>query len=136
MQLADLAAIAVTDGADQPVAGLVATELGQNGAALALVVGIAEQVQALDHAAELAQGARAPRGGSWLGTCDGCVEMNVPELERANGPQQVLPVPGDELGVDTSRRTEREDEVEGGPHPRLRVDRAYSRLIVGEGPLG
>ena len=46
--LADLAALAVADGADQPVAGLVTVELGQDGSTLALVVDVAEQVQTFD----------------------------------------------------------------------------------------
>src|SRR5215218_7687501 len=61
-----------TDGAEQPVAGLVAVELGQDRAAPALVVDVAEQVQALDHAAELAQGARERHG-------------TIPDLEHAHG---------------------------------------------------
>src|SRR3954452_19543101 len=70
-----------------PVASLVAVELGQDRAAPALVVDVAEQVQALDHAAELAQGARERRGAvPDLEHADGGVGMDVPELERAGEP--------------------------------------------------
>ncbi len=104
VRLADLAPLAMADGADQAVAGLVAVELGQDGSALALVVDVAEQVQGLDHAAELAQGARE-RGGAVLDLehAHGGVGMDVPELERAGEPQEVVPMPGQSMSPGSMR---------------------------------
>lgn len=82
--LADLTTLAMADDPGQAMPVFVAIELGENAAAFALVVDIAEQVQGLDDAAQIAERFREGRGLVFdLQHPHDGVGVDVPELEGA-----------------------------------------------------
>ena len=123
MGFPDYAAVAVANAPGKSVAELLAVELGEDAAALFLAVdveprgspGVAEHVQRLDDPSQLGE-----RVGERSGTVldlqhahDGA-GMDATELQRSRQAQHVLPVAGDEIGVDAVAREPVQRAVVGG----------------------
>jgi hypothetical protein len=88
-------------GARQHVAALAAIELHQDAATVDFVVEVVEEAHGLDDATELGQGPGEPRRAVvGLKGADEAGGLHHAELEGAGETQEVVPMLGDELGVD------------------------------------
>jgi len=100
-----LAALAVADGAGQGVAPLTAAEQVVDGPPVGRVVGVFEHVQGLDHPAELGQGmGEAGRAGAALQRAQDRRGDDSTGPQRGGEPADLVPVAGDEPGVDAVTR--------------------------------
>lgn len=99
--LPQLPALAVKGGARKHVTALTAVELNEDATAVAVVVEVVEQVDGLDDAAEFGQRPRKPcRAVVGLKRSDKPRGLHHAKLQGAGKAQQVVPLLGNQLGVD------------------------------------
>ena len=98
--LADLATLAVEDRPRHAVAALTPVQLREDSPAIGLVIEVGQQVERLGHPPQLADRPRQGRGtAAPQQRADQLRGADGPPRQRSRHPQQVIPVPRDQLGV-------------------------------------